>query len=61
MEALGYAVGCNLDAVAILGLKGPILERGLQEVDNRESQTLARVVGLDNYCVSVVASHVLGT
>jgi hypothetical protein len=40
MEAFRYAVGCNLDAVAVFGRECAILEGGGEEVDDSKRQAL---------------------
>jgi len=48
MEALGDAVGSDLDAVGVFGLEGAVLKGGGEEVDYGEGETLARICGLSS-------------
>lgn len=45
MEALGDAVGGDLNAVGILGLECAVLEGRVEEIDYGERQALVRVGG----------------
>lgn len=46
MEAFGYTVGRDLDAVGVFGLEGAVLEGGLEEVDDGEREALTGIAGL---------------
>jgi hypothetical protein len=45
VEALGDAVGGDLNAVGVLGLKRAVLEGRVEEIDYGERQALVRVGG----------------